>query len=64
MKDLFTGILVGFTFGVCCYFLVDGALNQAARRESAQKIAEHQAHINLLSKVCPEVFDKAVKSVK
>lgn len=56
MKDLFTGLLLGFAVGVCSYFLVDGYQNQQARLAAANQQKQYQAEVNLLAKVCPEVM--------
>ena len=59
MKELLTGLLLGFCVGVSCYYLVDGQLNKGARAQQAQRQQEAQAQLNMLQQLCPEVLQRA-----
>ena len=58
MKDLITGLILGFVFGVTAYLLIDGHLNANARDSQYQASAKGQAQVDLLTKLCPEVLAK------
>lgn len=58
MKDLLTGLLIGFAVGCTSYYLVDGVQNKAARAAAVQQQTQVQGQLGLLQQMCPEVLKK------